>query len=276
MLLRFFAFLAIASALSGCGSDDSGSSAPTPNLKRDYWVTDAGGSHPIDQLPSAESTAVRALAQAVCDAIEPCCKKAGRTRDRFCADNGADLLAHELLEIRSAGAQLDAAALDACRTQLAAAVATCQAEARPQLLLTCSAAFPGTTAAGQPCTSDAQCSRPAGSFALCKNGGVEAGRCVNGACALACDAPANPFDTWKTCDPGGDDETFCIDRCWTPSAPGLCQAVCWCCVDNYNQTCEFTALQSADNYDHYLCTGGRYSPTCMEAERQARATCESL
>lgn len=267
----------VLAALAGCsgGASDAGGGGTGPV---EHPPSGSAGTYAVDELSAAERAAATSLAEAVCAAVEPCCAAAERSVDAFCVENGLELLAHDAVATRGAGARFDLTAVAACEAALSTALASCSDADRASLLATCLAAFPGARAAGEPCASDAECGRPAGAFALCAAGGEEAARCVDGFCELACEAPDHPFDTWKTCatvEGGLDQDSVCNDRCSYPPADSgsVCMMVCTCCVDNTNRTCEYTAFRTAEDYHHYLCTGGHFSTECQAARQNAEQTC---
>jgi hypothetical protein len=231
-------------------------------------------------LSPAEQDAARQHAKQVCAAVGSCCSASGRTVDAFCAENGLELLANDAVSTRRAGATFDLGALSACTAAIMGALGTCSATNRDAVLLACGAVFLGAKKPGDACDTDDECGRPAGAFALCDLDSESAGRCVDRKCQLVCNPPPHPFDTWKTCasvSGGLDQDSLCNDRCYYPPAGSgsVCMMVCTCCVDNTNRTCEHTAFRTAQDYHHYLCTGGHFSTECQAARINADRDCDS-
>jgi hypothetical protein len=268
-------------ALLGCdASNGADQSFPTTGGAVEYPPDGNAGIYPVDALSAAERDAAQKHAQAVCAAVGSCCGASGRTVDAFCVENGLALLANDAVSTRRAGATFDLTALSACTSAITGALGSCSATNRDAVLSACGAVFGGTKNPGDGCTADDECGRPAGAFALCDGDSEDAARCIDGKCQLLCKPPAHPFDTWKTCasvSGGLDQDSVCSDRCYYPAAGSgsVCMMVCTCCVDNTNQTCEYTAFRTAQNYHHYLCTGGHFSTECQAARINADRDCDS-
>jgi hypothetical protein len=233
---------------------------------------------PVQQEPTAEEASfAQQLSAAVCTAVEACCTQGGFELDPFCQHNGEDQLRAELVQARAAGGAFDAGAASSCLAEWQAALADCELESgqRATLMAACRAVFKGQKAPGTACTHDGECQHPAGGFALCDAGGVAAGRCVDNQCQERCEPPTPPFVTWKTCAGAEPLDGYCHDQCYYPSSGTSCMMVCWCCVDNGNQTCEYTAFQTSDSYERHLCSGGHHSAECSQAEQQAHYVCDT-
>ncbi|MBW2455100.1 MAG: hypothetical protein JRI68_11350 [Deltaproteobacteria bacterium] len=228
-------------------------------------------------LTDEEAAFAAQLAQAICATVDDCCTAAGFEPEAFCEHNGTDQLRAELLQAKVGGGQFAGAAATSCVAAWQAALPDCDlpSEQRSELLAACRGVFAGLAIPGEPCTDDGQCQHPAGGFALCAEGGVVAGRCEEGQCVERCDPTAQPFVTWKTCAGSEELDGYCHDQCYYPSTDSACMMVCWCCVDNGNQTCEFTAFQTAAIHERHLCAGGHYSTECAQAERDAHRYCDT-
>ncbi|RLB61251.1 MAG: hypothetical protein DRI90_11790 [Deltaproteobacteria bacterium] len=228
-------------------------------------------------LTDEEASFAQELSQTVCASVGDCCGQAGVELDPFCEHNGTDQLRAELLQSKVGGGSFDGTAAATCLAAWQTALSDCdlQPTQRSELLAACRGVFAGLAPPGEACTDDGQCQHPAGGFALCAEGGVAAGRCDQGQCTEHCDPPTQPFVTWKTCDGSEQLDGYCHDQCYYPQTDSACMMVCWCCVDNGNQTCEFTAFQTAELHERHLCTGGHYSIECGQAEQQAHHYCDT-
>jgi hypothetical protein len=240
-----------------------------------------GGGDAVEPLPDLtpeESAFIDDLASALCTQAPACCAQQGYKVDPFCEANARESARDDIGRARLAGATFDAPASAHCLELLKGALSACSASGatRDALLEACAAPLVGTKAQGAPCVRDDECARPLGALALCKNGGVEASRCVDGQCALACDPPAADFVTWRTCAGDGDTDmdTYCHAPCHFPPPGSACKFMCWCCSDAGIRSCEFTAFRTGDTYKRMLCQDGYLSPSCAEARRDAEIACD--
>jgi hypothetical protein len=146
------AFVAAVTVIGACGSDDG-----VPQIA-------------IDDLP-------RAMADALCNTIGPCCARAGLPHDAAkCLIEAEKRLAFGIAQNRKAGIFYDGVAARACVDAYVSAGRTCGDNS--EIDRACRKVFTGALGMGETCGDSRECT-PGG---YCqRTAGASTGQCVNGA-----------------------------------------------------------------------------------------------